>query len=43
VPSRSTADHSVSPPVVRIPRDYNAAYDLMVLERASNRIRSVLG
>src|SRR5256886_695768 len=29
VPSRSTADHSVSPPVVRIPRDYNAANDLI--------------
>jgi len=29
VPSCSTADHSVSPPFVRIPRDYNAAYDLI--------------
>jgi len=29
VPSRSSADHSVSPPIVRIPRDYNAAYDLI--------------
>jgi len=29
VPSRSTADHSVSPPAVRIPRDYNAASDLI--------------
>ncbi|TMG72393.1 MAG: benzoate-CoA ligase family protein, partial [Betaproteobacteria bacterium] len=29
MPSRSTADHSVSPPVVRIPRDYNAANDLI--------------
>jgi benzoate-CoA ligase len=29
VSSRSTADHSVSPPIVRIPRDYNAAYDLI--------------
>ncbi|HKB62885.1 MAG TPA: benzoate-CoA ligase family protein [Burkholderiales bacterium] len=29
MPSRSSADHSVSPPIVRIPRDYNAAYDLI--------------
>ena len=29
VSSRSTADHSVSPPIVRIPRDYNAAHDLI--------------
>ncbi len=27
--SLSTADHSASPPVVRIPRDYNAAHDLI--------------
>src|SRR5437773_3506014 len=29
VPSLSAADHSVSPPKVHIPRDYNAAYDLI--------------
>ena len=29
MPTRSSADHSVSPPLVRIPRDYNAAYDLV--------------
>ena len=29
MPSLSTADHSASPPVVRIPRDYNAAHDLI--------------
>ncbi|TMG77168.1 MAG: benzoate-CoA ligase family protein [Betaproteobacteria bacterium] len=29
MPSRSSVDHSVSPPIVRIPRDYNAAYDLL--------------
>jgi len=29
LPSLSTADHSVSPPIVRIPREYNAAYDLI--------------
>jgi benzoate-CoA ligase len=37
VPSRSTADHSVSPPVVRIPRDYNAAYDLIERNLAAGR------
>ena len=25
----SSADHSVSPPIVEIPRDYNAAHDLI--------------
>ncbi len=35
--SRSTADHSVSPPVVRIPRDYNAAYDLVERNLAAGR------
>jgi benzoate-CoA ligase len=29
VPSLSAADHSVSPPKIHIPRDYNAAYDLI--------------
>lgn len=29
MPELSSADHSVSPPNVRIPRDYNAAYDLI--------------
>jgi benzoate-CoA ligase len=29
MPSRSNADHSVSPPAIRIPRNYNAAYDLI--------------
>jgi len=29
VPSHSAADHSVSPPVIHVPRDYNAAYDLI--------------
>ncbi|HYS90834.1 MAG TPA: hypothetical protein VEN78_38430 [Bradyrhizobium sp.] len=37
MPSRSTADHSVSPPVVRIPRDYNAAYDLIERNLAAGR------
>ena len=29
MPSLSSADHSVSPPHITIPRDYNAAYDLI--------------
>jgi len=29
VPGLSSADHSVSPPIIDIPRDYNAAYDLI--------------
>ena len=29
MPELSSADHSVSPPVVTIPRDYNVAYDLI--------------
>ncbi len=29
MPGLSSADHSVSPPIVAIPRDYNAAYDLI--------------
>ena len=29
MPSLSTADHSVSPPRISIPRDYNAAHDLL--------------
>ncbi len=37
MPSRSSADHSVSPPSVRIPRDYNAAYDLLERNLAAGR------
>jgi len=29
VPSFSTADHSASPPKIHVPRDYNAAHDLI--------------
>jgi benzoate-CoA ligase len=29
VPGLSSADHRVSPPVIRIPREYNAAHDLV--------------
>jgi len=41
VPSRSSADHSVSPPSVRIPRDYNAAYDLIERNLAAGRAARV--
>ena len=37
MPSRSSADHSVSPPSVKIPRDYNAAYDLIERNLAAGR------
>jgi benzoate-CoA ligase len=37
VAQRSSADHSVSPPVVEIPRDYNAAYDLIERNLAAGR------
>jgi len=37
VASRSSADHSVSPPGVKIPRDYNAAYDLVERNLAAGR------
>ena len=37
MPSRSSADHSVSPPIVRVPRDYNAAYDLVERNLAAGR------
>ena len=37
MPSRSTADHSVSPPHVKVPRDYNAAYDLIERNLAAGR------
>jgi len=37
VPSLSSADHSGSPPAVKIPRDYNAAYDLLERNLAAGR------
>jgi benzoate-CoA ligase len=37
VPSLSAADHSVSPPKIHIPRDYNAAYDLIERNLRSGR------
>ena len=41
MPSRSSADHSVSPPRVKIPRDYNAAYDLIERNLAAGRAARV--
>jgi len=37
VPALSTAEHSVSPPVVSIPRAYNAAHDLIERNLAEGR------
>ncbi len=37
VPGSSSADHSVSPPIIDIPRDYNAAYDLIERNLAAGR------
>ena len=36
-PALSTADHAVSPPVVSIPRDYNAAHDLIERNLSAGR------
>ncbi len=37
MPGLSSADHSVSPPIVNIPRDYNAAHDLLERNLAAGR------
>jgi benzoate-CoA ligase len=37
VPALSKADHSASPPVIAIPRDYNAAHDLVERNLAAGR------
>ena len=37
MPQLSTADHRQSPPLVNIPRDYNAAYDLIERNLAAGR------
>jgi benzoate-CoA ligase len=37
MPGLSTADHSVSPPIVSIPREYNAAHDLIERNLALGR------
>src|SRR6266850_1812369 len=41
VPSLSAADHSVSPPKIHVPRDYNAAYDLIERNLAAGRAGKV--
>jgi len=41
VPSFSAADHSVSPPKIHIPRDYNAAYDLVERNISAGRAGKV--
>ena len=41
MPGLSTADHSVSPPIVGIPRDYNAAHDLIERNLAAGRVGKV--
>lgn len=41
MPGLSQADHSVSPPVVNIPRDYNAAHDLIERNLAAGRAAKV--
>jgi benzoate-CoA ligase len=41
MPGLSTADHSASPPVVTIPRDYNAAHDLIERNLAAGRAGKV--
>ena len=41
MPSLSTADHRVSPPRIDIPRDYNAAHDLIERNLAAGRAGKV--
>ncbi len=41
MPALSTADHRVSPPRVEIPRDYNAAHDLIERNLAAGRAGKV--
>src|SRR5262245_35181038 len=41
MPSLSTADHRASPPRIDIPRDYNAAHDLIERNLAAGRARKV--
>ena len=37
MPSLSSADHRTSPPTVDVPRDYNAAHDLIERNLAAGR------
>ena len=41
MPGLSQADHSVSPPMISIPRDYNAAHDLIERNLAARRADSI--
>ncbi len=41
MPTLSTADHSVSPPIVRVPREYNAAHDLIERNLAAGRANKI--
>src|SRR6266496_595098 len=41
MPSLSTADHRVSPPRVEIPRDYNAAHELIERNLAAGRAAKI--
>ena len=41
MPSLSSADHSVSPPRITIPREYNAAHDLIERNLAAGRANKV--
>jgi benzoate-CoA ligase len=42
MPGLSSADHSVSPPTIAIPRDYNAAHDLIERNLAAGRADKVV-
>ena len=41
MPSLSRADHRLSPPLVEIPRDYNAAHDLIERNLAAGRAKKI--
>ena len=41
MPSLSSADHSTSPPAVDVPRDYNAAHDLIERNLAAGRAAKI--
>jgi benzoate-CoA ligase len=41
VPGLSSADHSVSPPIISIPREYNAAHDLIERNLAAGRTNKI--
>ena len=41
VPELSSADHSVSPPAITVPRDYNAAHDLIERNLRAGRAKKL--